>query len=551
MQTFISTYAFLLVLALTLTAGPQAQAKSFEVRGIKGLFWDGIRFYQEALPWLARHHMNFLMTCYTSFPASATEWRSDYTPAEMGQLRDLAAESRKLGVNLCLSFNPAIWSSPPLLYSSEQDYTTALNKVKKAHALGITWFALCLDDIDRNLQPADKEKFGTLQAAHVYFVSRLWKDMRTLRPKPRLIFCPTIFCTADAYQNPDYVNAIGEGLDREIMIFWTGPDVGSVSITAADAKTFGRWIRRKPFVWDNYPCNHACGWRPLVAPLKNRSADLAGQVSGFMANPMRQWYPSVIPLATIASYLTDPEGYSPENAIEKAIMEFPPDQQTALRLLVQLYGHSFFGDPGYPPQPRPKKPEDAHKMLPKYHALRKLMSGNPALEDLWREVQPAVDQDIALLESRERDRRKQSPLNAHGEDFDGGAADLFGYWQFDRSANYVYATPTSKDRMRVSFWLEAIPEAGAALRLVARDGDLPRKTRIQVTINQQVIMEGDSPFSGENWDSKSFDIPPSALTAGENLLLIRNMETDGVLGAPPFFMVTEAELVPKPTVHKR
>ena len=36
-------------------------ADGFAVRGIKGLWWDGIEKYRLALPWLAGHKLNFLM----------------------------------------------------------------------------------------------------------------------------------------------------------------------------------------------------------------------------------------------------------------------------------------------------------------------------------------------------------------------------------------------------------------------------------------------------------------------------------------------------------
>jgi len=526
--------------------GPESNAEAFKIRGIKGLFWDGTGNYHKALPWLAGHKMNFLMLCYTSFPASWSDWRSEYSPAETEGIRDLAAEAKRLRVNLCLSFNPGIVSNPPLVYSSEEDYQIALNKVKKVHALGINWFALCLDDISRELQASDKERFGTLQAAQAYFVDRLWKDIRILKPKPKLIFCPTVFCTVDAMQNPDYVRTIGERIDKEVMMFWTGRDVGSITITSKDAREFGKLIRRKPLIWDNYPCNHATGWRPLLAPLKGRSADLADAVCGFMVNPMKQWNPSIIPLHTIANYLNDPDGYDPNRAIEAAIDSFPADQQLAVRMLVQLYGQSFIADPGYPPQPRPKSPADARRMLGIYRAVRKELSANVGLEDIWEEVQPAIENDIALLTCRARDRQKDSPLKAFGLDFDGGAVEIFGYWQYDRYTNYIYAKATGRDEMHVSFWLGETPSVGAQLRLVARSADGGQKTGIRVLVNESAIFEGASPFSAADFEARTFELPAASLKVGENVLSIRNIEVEGVLGMPPWFMITEAEVIVKP-----
>src|SRR5947208_207359 len=65
---------------------------SFGIRGIKGLWWEGIEKYQKALPWVAEHDLNFLMLCYTSFPASAKDWRADYSAAQLKAIGELAKE---------------------------------------------------------------------------------------------------------------------------------------------------------------------------------------------------------------------------------------------------------------------------------------------------------------------------------------------------------------------------------------------------------------------------------------------------------------------------
>ena len=217
--------------------------------------------------------MNFLMFCYSSFPASGKDWRADYSASELAGFHELAERADKLGVELCLSFNPGIWSNPPLTYSSETDYQLAWKKVRTVHAQGVHSFALCLDDINTKLQPADTERFKTLESAQVYFVNRLWNDMKSLSPRPRFIFCPSAYTTAEAEKHLPYIRKIAE-IDPDIFMFWTGPGVCSSTITAKDAKHIASLIGRKPIVWDNYPVNDMFPWRPLLAPVKGRSADL-------------------------------------------------------------------------------------------------------------------------------------------------------------------------------------------------------------------------------------------------------------------------------------
>ncbi|MCL6520116.1 MAG: beta-N-acetylglucosaminidase domain-containing protein [Armatimonadetes bacterium] len=534
----------LIMLLLFVSTVPTLDAEQFKIRGIKGLWWEGIEKYQLALPWLAEHNLNFLMICYSSFPASGMRWRSQYTPDEQKAIGKLAEEGRKLGVDICLSFNPGIWSNPPLVYSSDSDFEIALNKVKIMHAAGVRWFALCLDDINRELQPEDKDKFGSLAAAQVYFVNRLWNSMKELKPRPKLIFCPSAYLTADMERHMDYVEAIGKGIDNEVMMFWTGPQCCSASITADNARLVAKWIRRKPFVWDNYPVNDMFPWRPLLSPLKNRSADLASAVSGYIANPMKQWYASTIPLATTAAYLNDPEHYDPQAAMEKLIQSYPLEQQRAIRLLVELYGCSFWGEKNWPPQPALGDRKQALKQLPKYRALRAAFLAQPSLKNLWEDVRDTVEQDIALLERMVADRRISSPLKATGLDFEGGAASLFGCLKFGYQVNYVYAKQTGKDEMHTELWLGTVPKGGARLKLMARNDDLGINGKICIRLNGYVIYQGPANFSMTNFETKEFDVPASALKTDENMLSIQMIENQGTLGMPPWFMVAEAELVP-------
>src|SRR5438105_4664169 len=84
----------ILLLQVQGTAAALPSAPQFGIRGMKGLWWDGIEKYQKALPWAADHDLNFLMLCYSSFPASGRDWRAAYSAAEMKEFTKLAEESQ-------------------------------------------------------------------------------------------------------------------------------------------------------------------------------------------------------------------------------------------------------------------------------------------------------------------------------------------------------------------------------------------------------------------------------------------------------------------------
>ena len=521
-----------------------ATSSPFQYRGIKGLWWQGAAGYRRALPWLARNNLNFLMLCYSSFPASGADWRADYSPDEFREFGEIAARGDKLGVEVCLSFNPGLWSRPPLVYCSESDYQLALRKVRLVHQRGIRWFGLCLDDISRQLEPADQAQFGTLQAAQTHFVNRLWADMKGLRPQPRLIFCPSVYTTAEARQHLDYIKAVGAGISPEVMMFWTGPECCSPTITARDAREFGAWIQRKPFVWDNYPVNDMFPWRPLLAPLRNRSADLGDAVAGYLANPMKQFDAAQIPLGTTARYLTDPAHYEPTRALAEVVAGFRPHQRETVGQLVALYGTAFWSEPNFPPKPRPRTRDEAARLLPQYKALRAALSSTQGLKRLRDEVRPTLDEDIAALERKARDRLAVSPLRANGDEFEGGAGEVFGYDKYGRAVNYVYAKPTGRNAMQTEFALTEVPSQGAVLRLTARNDDWGTKVKLRIALNDSALHDGPSPYAPGDFQTLDFAVPATALRPGRNTLTLTNLEEQGRLGMPPWFMASAAELIP-------
>lgn len=402
----VSLAALSLLLAVAPAAAAPAEnqsleiaADAFEIRGLKGLFWDGIDKYYQAVDWMPKHGMNWLMLCYTAYPESARDWRKDYTPEHTAEMKELVTRANDRGVTVCLSFNPGIWSKPPLEHSSEDDYQAAWRKVKLAHEIGIYWIGLCLDDIKKQLTPADQEKYGTLQAAQIAFTNRLWDDMKKLSPRPKLIFCPSAYTTAEMKKHMAYITAIGKELDPEIDIFWTGPGVVSASITVADAEEVEAWLQRKPFIWDNYPVNdmfHGTPrpWRPLLAPLKNRSADLPKAVSGILFNPMREWEASRIPLVSVANYLRDPANYNPADQEKAILAEYEEPEKTAVRLLMKHYGWAFAGEKGFPPGPRADDSETTRAALADLDKTKEILTGGTAaMKQLWEDVKPTVEAD--------------------------------------------------------------------------------------------------------------------------------------------------------------
>lgn len=135
-------------------------------------------------------------------------------------------------------------------------------------------------------------------------------------------------------------------------------------------------------------------------------------------------------------------------------------------------------------------------------------------------------------------------LPVPGDRFAGGAGAVYGFQYYGRAVNFVYARPTGLHRMGTDFPLTRIPPKGATLVLDARDDDSGRKPKVRIAVNETVLCDGETPFHGLGFSIRRFFIPARALRVGANRLEIENRESAGPAGAPPWFMVAGATLLP-------
>lgn len=139
-----------------------------------------------------------------------------------------------------------------------------------------------------------------------------------------------------------------------------------------------------------------------------------------------------------------------------------------------------------------------------------------------------------------------------GADFDGGGKKRFGTTHLGvQDANVIYARPTdSMSDLRARFKLDRVPDEAFYLVIKGRDDDGPDRCKIEVTLNGVSVFKGPNPYPANEWRTRSLRIPSGALRTGDNLLAIANIEDDGHSGAPPWFMVASAAIVPERDVQQ-
>ncbi|MGH9470562.1 MAG: beta-N-acetylglucosaminidase domain-containing protein [Terriglobia bacterium] len=327
---------------------------AFTLRGIKGWAWTPPQ-YLETIPVMAKCKMNFLMNCYSSMwdlevhgkwaripNRTVNHWDQPLPKAKKAAYERVVASCRQRGIEFCFSMNPILSSTRPFDYGKPSDFEALWKHYAWMQDSGVRWFNISLDDIRQGIDAG----------AQARTVNEIFSRLRARDPRARMIFTPTWYAgTGQSGKESHarlgsgdtpghrYTREIAETLDPEVYLYWTGPEVCSLTITRADAEAYKALAKHRLFIWDNYPCNDA---RPTLhlGPLMGRDPELAAMADGYISNPLSpQDEANWIPMLTIADYLWSPEGYEPDRSIGQAIAHLEPDQprRLALRDLVELY----------------------------------------------------------------------------------------------------------------------------------------------------------------------------------------------------------------------
>jgi len=322
----------------------------FKIRGIKGLAWTPNQYLEE-IPVLASYKMNFLMNCYLSLftrPEGAeyewrtweqlkNEWWLPLSPKLKADYEKIFKASRANGIDFCFSIHPQLFSTRPADLRSEKDFEQLASHYLWAQSKGVEWFSVTIDDITIT-EGADHSTYGKDQAL---FVNKLLQRLRKKNKNVKMIFCPTHY--AGLGEDPRakaYLQTIAQVLDKDVYVFWTGPQVVSPRITSEDARKFRDLVGHRLFLWDNYPVNDNVTSTAHLGPVNGRDKDLFNVIDGYMSNPMGlQSQINRIPLFTIADYTYNPVAYDPELSIGQAVLHQSkdPGQQQVLYAITKLY----------------------------------------------------------------------------------------------------------------------------------------------------------------------------------------------------------------------
>jgi hypothetical protein len=219
-------------------------------------------------------------------------WAEDHPRAEMDALIALAAHCRSLGVRFGIGLSPMnIFRN---FDAAEQ--ARLARKLKALDETGLDDLALLFDDMR-----GDVPDLAAKQTAISHFVAEHSKAAR-------LIVCPSYYTDdplLDRFfgaRSGNYLEYFGRLLDPRIEIFWTGEEVCAREIGVGHLKRVSEQLRRKPFLWDNYPVNDGPRMSQYLhlRAFTGRPAAIAAHISGHAINPALQPVLSRIPALTLA-----------------------------------------------------------------------------------------------------------------------------------------------------------------------------------------------------------------------------------------------------------
>jgi len=244
-------------------------------------------------------------------PFHRAQWKDPYPDDELARMGELVAECERVGVEFAYAIAPGL----SIDYASDVDFDALVAKCEQVRGIGVRSFQLLWDDIE--------SRDGAGQAA----VSNRFAE--AVPQDGPLVICPVGYANTE---DTPYRRSLREPLDPQIVVYWTGPEVVSWSITREELDVaVERFGGHELLLWDNYPVNDFAVEKLFLGPLVGRDPRLFdGRCAGLIANAMVQAVPSKLALATVADFLRDPYGYDAHASFDRARVRYGAEVVAAL-----------------------------------------------------------------------------------------------------------------------------------------------------------------------------------------------------------------------------
>lgn len=285
------------------------------------------------IAFLAPRGYSFYFYAPKADPFLRKRWQEDHPKDNAEQLRMLATKCRDLGVRFGVGLSPfEIWRD-----FGQATKDALARKLAFFAGIGVDDLAILFDDMK-----GDMPALAARQVEIVHWIA-------AHAPTAKLVVCPTYYSDdplLDRFfgERPaNYLEEFGTRLDPTIGIFWTGEEVCSKQISSGHIDRVANVLRRKPFLWDNYPVNDGKRMSQYLhlRGFTGRPASLASRIAGHAINPALQPVLSRIPALTLVESYAKADGYEYALAFANAAAQVArPELAVLIRQDISLFQDS-------------------------------------------------------------------------------------------------------------------------------------------------------------------------------------------------------------------
>ena len=267
-------------------------------------------FYGPLWSWEARRRVlghvsaqgfSFYLYAPKCDPLLRDEWFAPIPSETQARLGDFAASCREQGVRFGVGLSPL----GALEAFDEVIQQALLQRLRFFDEIGVRDLAIQFDDASGELPD--------LAARQVQLVH--W--VREHSAAERILLCPTYYSDdpmLDAVfgARPEgYLESLGQSLDPAIEVFWAGEEICSRQFSPGHLEQVASRLRRRPFLWDNYPVNDNGPMRDHLhlRGFTGRPAANAPLCAAHAINPALQATLSCIPALTLADSYRQGDDY--------------------------------------------------------------------------------------------------------------------------------------------------------------------------------------------------------------------------------------------------
>jgi hypothetical protein len=279
------------------------------IEGFFGRPWSWAE-RREAMRFLAPHGYRFYLYAPKADAWLRRRWEEPYPEATLADLAAFRDACRAAGVRFGVGLSPFELHLHP-----ERGWQDRLaTKLAELAQLKPDDLAILFDDMR-----GDIPDLAERQAAIVHFAAE-----RGIAD--RVLVCPSYYSddpildVAFGARPPFYLEHLGRQLDPAIRVMWTGEEVCAREYSPGHLARVAEQLRRKPFLWDNYPVNDGARMSQHLhlRGFTGRPAAVGAHLAGHGVNPASQPTLSRIPLLTLAESYARGDSYEYGAAFARA-----------------------------------------------------------------------------------------------------------------------------------------------------------------------------------------------------------------------------------------